>query len=457
MPGRRAPNILLINCDDLGYGDIACYGSPLNRTPHVDSLAADGMRFTDFYMGAPLCTPSRGAMMTGCYPPRIGLGTNERGSWVLFPGDAAGLNPSEVTVATLLRAQGYATKLVGKWHLGDQPEFLPTRHGFDSYYGLPYSNDMGIMEWRRDYPPLPLMRDESLVQQQPDQAALTERYTEECIRFMREERDRPFFLYLAHMYVHIPLYASKRFLAQSRNGPYGAAVECIDWSTGTLLHELGRLGLERDTLVIFTSDNGGDTRVVGCRNLPLRGSKGTTWEGGLRVPCIMRWPGRVPAGATCSEVVTAMDFLPTFARLCGAEPPADRIIDGKDIRPLMFAEPGACSAYDAFFYYQRNDLQAVRAGRYKLHLQRGELYDLVADTAETTDIASAHPDVVRDLQERADACRRDIGDAASGAKGENVRPCGMAAEPKPLTEFDPTNPYMVAMYDWGDGEDPRGN
>jgi len=455
VAARNEPNIILINCDDLGYGDVGCYGSPLNRTPAIDSLAAEGMRFTDFYMGAPLCTPSRAAMMTGCYPRRVGLGTNERGSGVLFPGDAAGLNPDEITIATILQGRGYATRLVGKWHLGDQPEFLPTRHGFDSYYGLPYSNDMGIMEWRQTYPPLPLMRDEAVIQEQPEQAALTERYTEECIRFMRENRDRPFFLYLAHMYVHVPLYTPRRFLERSQNGAYGAAVEFIDWSTAALLHELRRLGLEQDTLVIFTSDNGGALNVAGSRNLPLRGGKATTWEGGLRVPCIMRWPGRVPAGTVCSELATAMDFLPTFARLAGAEPPDDRIIDGKDIRPLMFAQSDAHTPYDAYFYYFRNDLEAVRAGRWKLHLKSGELYDLEADIGETSDLAAQEPDIVRDLMAKADACRRDLGDAATGAEGENCRPCGMVEEPRPLTEFDPDNPYMVAMYDWGDGEPPE--
>jgi arylsulfatase A-like enzyme len=449
------PNIVLINCDDLGYGDIGCYGSELNATPHTDRIAHEGVRFTDFYMAAPVCSPSRGAMMTGCYPRRIGLATNEQGAWVLFPGDSTGLSPDEITIATLLKRQGYATAHVGKWHLGDQPEFLPTRHGFDSYYGLPYSNDMGIMEWREDYPPLPLVRDEGVVQQQPDQASLTERYAEECVRFIRENRERPFFLYLAHMYVHVPLYVPPAFLDRSRNGAYGAAVECIDWCTGAILHELRRLGLDGNTLVIWTSDNGGATGVPGSSNSPLRGGKGTTWEGGPRVPCMMRWPGVIPAGRECREVATAMDLLPTLARLAGTEPPDDRIIDGHDIWPLIAGDGGAKSPYEAYFYYMRDDLEAVRSGRWKLRLKTGELYDLRADVGETTDVADDHSDIVADLEAKAEECRADIGDAVTGEEGANCRPPGLVDDPKPMTEFDPDNPYMVAMYDWGDGETPE--
>ena len=232
------PNIILVNCDDLGYGDLGCYGSPVNRTPALDRLAGEGLLFTDFYMAAPVCSPSRAAMLTGCYPRRIGMDAyGPERKPVLFPGDAEGLNPDEVTIATLLRRQGYATKLVGKWHVGDQSEFLPTRHGFDEFYGLPYSNDMGMQIQWPGYPPLPLMEDEAIVQQQPDQATLTERYVEQSVRFLRANRDRPFFLYLAHMYVHVPLFVPEHFLLSSRNGQYGAAVECIDWAMGALLHE----------------------------------------------------------------------------------------------------------------------------------------------------------------------------------------------------------------------------
>ena len=449
MPTREAvdrPNIILINCDDLGYGDIGCYGSTANKTPALDRLAAEGTRFTDFYMAAPVCTPSRGAMMTGCYPQRISLGAVDGGAWVLFPGHGSGLSSEETTVASILKQQGYATKIVGKWHLGDQPEFLPTRHGFDSYFGLPFSNDMGKMTGREDYPPLPLLRDEEVIQEQPDQAPLTERYVTEAVSFIREHQEDPFFLYFAHMYVHLPLYAPQRFLDASDNGVYGAAVECIDWSTGVIMHELKQLGLDRNTMVIFTSDNGSNGHGGGS-NAPLRGSKGTTWEGGQRLPFIVRWADTVPAGATCSEMVTSMDFLPTFAKLAGGEAPSDRIIDGKDIRPLILGEADARSPHEAFFYYLRNELQAVRAGKWKLHLREGQLYDLAADIGETTDVAEAHPEVVGELEARAAACRQDIGDTLTEVEGRNCRPCGHVDNPKPLTEFDPEHPYMIAMYD----------
>ena len=456
---KERPNIILINCDDLGYGDLSCYGSTVNATPTLDRMAAEGMRFTDFYMASPVCSPSRGAMLTGCYPPRIGFDRFD-GAWVLFPGHPVGLNPAEITIATLLRRQGYATQLVGKWHCGDQPEFLPTRHGFDHYFGLPYSNDMGRQAGRDFFPPLPLLRDEEVIQQQPDQAALTERYAEECVRFLRTNRQRPFFLYLAHMYVHLPLYAPARFLKQSRNGPYGAAVECVDWVAAVLLHELAQLGLEKNTLVVFTSDNGarGDH---GGSNAPLRGGKGTTWEGGMRVPCIMRWPGRIPAGIVCRELVSSLDFLPTFARLAGTTEPQDRIIDGRDISALLTGQPGARSPHDAFFYYRCDDLEAVRCGRWKLFVTRWddatgrqqpvtELYDLQTDIGETTNLANQNPAVVCELQEKIAACRRDLGDKATGTVGVNCRPIGRVPAGRPLTKYDVNHPYIEAMYDLTD-------
>jgi len=441
----ESPNVLLVNCDDLGYGDVGCYGSTLHSTPALDRMADEGMRFTDFYMAAPVCSPSRAAMMTGCYPQRIGLETGCE-IIVLRPGEPIGLSSEEVTVAGILKDAGFATKIIGKWHCGDQPEFLPTRHGFDSWYGIPYSNDMGITKRHPDFPPLPLMRDEEVVQEQPDQAALTERYMEEAVRFIRENRERPFFLYLAHMYVHVPLYAPERFLAQSRNGTYGATVEHIDWCMAVLFYEVQRLGLDDRTLVIFTSDNGGAPRF-GASNAPLRGQKGTTWEGGIRVPCIMRWPGVIPAGVECGEVATAMDVLPTLARLAGEEAPNDRIIDGKDILPLMMGAPDASSPYDAFYYYRELELQAVRMGDWKLHLMSGELYHLRKDIGETTDVAAEHPDVVAELRARAEVCREDLGDSVTGATGDNRRPCGRVEDPKPLTTHDLSHPYIVAMYD----------
>ena len=447
-------HLILINSAPRGYGDLGCYGSPVNHTPALDRMAAEGTRFTDFYMASSVCSPSRGGMLTGCYPPRIGFGTFE-GKAVLFPGQGVGRSTDAVTIARLLKEQGYATKMVGKWHCGDQPEFLPTRHGFDSYFGLPYSNDMGRQAGGGEkWPPLPLLRDGDVIQQQPDQAALTERYVEECVRFLREPREKPFFLYLAHMHVHLPLYAPKHFLDRSENGPYGACVAAVDWSVGVLLHELRRLGLDENTLVVFTSDNGarGDR---GGSNAPLRGGKFTTFEGGMRLPCIARWPGTVPAGAVCTEVAASIDFLPTFASLAGAPPPAGRIIDGKDITPLLRGEPGALSPHEAFFYYSMDALQAVRCGDWKLHVRRRdqvvrELYNLRDDVAETTDVAGAHPEVGAALEERLQACREDLGDSATGVPGRNRRPSGRVADPRPLTSYDPNHPYLVAMYDLPD-------
>lgn len=451
---NEKPNIVLINCDDLGYGDLGCYGSTVNKTPFLDQMASDGVRFTDFYMASPVCSPSRGAMMTGCYPSRIGFGLFN-GHHVLYPCDDVGLNPDEITIATLLKNQGYATRLVGKWHCGDQREFLPTRHGFDGYYGLPYSNDMGMSSAknskRRGYPPLPLLRDEEVVQEQPDQASLTERYMEDAVRFIRSNRNQPFFLYFAHMYVHTPLFVPKRFLDAAENGPYGAAVECVDWAAGTLLRELDLLGLADDTLVIFTSDNGSNCRNGGS-NAPLRGKKGTTWEGGQRVPCLMRWPGRIPAGTVCGELATAMDFLPALAGLAGAKTPADRIIDGVDIRPLMFNPESAESPRGDFFFSYQDRLEAVRSGDWKLHVRKGdqevkELYDLTEDVGETRNRYDDHPEIVVELERKLDAWRNDLGDQATGAVGANVRPSGKVDSADTLTHFDPNHPYIIASYD----------
>ena len=450
-PPEDRPNIILINCDDLGYGDVGCYGSKVNKTPAIDRLAAEGMRFTDFYMVSPVCSPSRGGMMTGCIPPRIGFG-EFNGCGVLFPGHAEGLNPSEITVAKLLKQQGYATALVGKWHCGDQPEFLPTNHGFDTYFGIPFSNDMGRQNCRENQlPPLPLLRDAEVIQEQPDQAGLTERYAQECLNFIRANHAAPFFLYLAHMHVHLPLIVAKRFLDQAQNGPYGAAVEAIDWVTDVILHELEKLDLDRNTLIVFTSDNGsrGDN---GGSNFPLRAGKGTTWEGGMRLPCIARWPGKIPAGAVSHEVAASIDFLPTFAALAGGRAPVDRVIDGRDIRGLLLNPQGARSPHEVFPYYKVKQIEAMRMGKWKLHLRKddkviNELYDLEADIAETHNLFDQHPDVVAAFQPFIEHYRDDIGDSAVNRTGRNCRPAGKVKNPVPLTSYDPQHPYIVAMYD----------
>ncbi len=465
------PNIILINCDDLGYGDIGCYGSKVNKTPHLDRMASEGVRFTDYHVMSPVCSASRGALMTGCYPQRIGI------TGVLFPGEGIGLHPDEITIADILKGQGYRTKIVGKWHCGDQPAFMPTNHGFDEYYGLPYSNDMGIQgktpEDRARKVPLPLMRNTDVIQQQPDQRGLTERYTEECVRFIRDNTSTgsaqasPFFLYLAHMYVHVPLFIPDRFLAQSSNGGYGGAVECIDWVAGVIFDELKRQGLDENTMVIFTSDNGSRASGEGGSNAPLRGTKGTTWEGGQRVPCIVRWPGRVPAGRVCDELITAMDFLPTFASLTGACAPQDRIIDGKDITSLLIGQAGATSPHDVFYYYMRNQLRAVRSGKWKLHFATSkmfvrqpdtvkELYDLEHDPGETQNVFDAHPEVVTELMAVAETARTDLGDELLGIEGDGCRAVGRVEQPVPLAVQDENHPYIVAYYDKADSETMMG-
>ena len=474
----RRPNIVLINCDDLGYGDLGCYGSKVHDTPALDRMAAEGMRLTDFYMASPVCSPSRGAMLTGCYPPRIGFDSFD-GLHVLFPGMGVGLNPSEITIARLLQDAGYKTAMVGKWHCGDQPEFLPTRHGFDQWLGLPYSNDMGIQpemlsaedrmrigeELGITLPdpiltPLPLMLDEDVIEAQPDQAGLTSRYLQESIRFMRDNRDEPFFLYFAHMYVHLPIYVQERFANASRNGSYGAAVACIDWATDVLLHEIADLGLDDDTIVIFTSDNGALARPGEGSNAPLRENKGTTWEGGQRVPCIVRGPGRIPAGVESATLSTAMDLYPTIAAWCGLDLPADRVLDGRDIGAVLDGTTED-SPHEAFFYWGGSCLEAVRAGRWKLHVYKSgrfgtaggpveELYDLEADIGETTNVFADHPDVVARLLALLDDARRELGDSLTDTEGTGRRPLGRVENPVPLTTFDPDHPYYMAEYDLAD-------
>jgi len=445
---ERPPNVVLIFADDLGYADVGAFGARSYQTPHLDRMAREGMRLTDFYAAQAVCSASRAALLTGCYPNRLGI------HGALGPASRHGISPDEETLAELLKARGYATAIYGKWHLGHQPEFLPTRHGFDEYFGLPYSNDM----WPRHpearpgtYPELPLIEGERVLEFMPDQTQLTRRYTERAIAFIERHRARPFFLYVPHSMPHVPLHAGERFRGRSRRGLYGDVIEEVDWSVGEILAALRKHGLERETLVVFTSDNGpwlsyGDH--AGSAG-PLREGKGTAWEGGVRVPFIARWPGRIPAGAVVREPAMTIDLLPTVARLTGARLPG-RKIDGLDIWPLLAGERGARSPHEAlFFYYQQNELQAVRAGRWKLVLphtyrtlagrpggQGGvpakyqsakaglELYDLEADAGETTDVATRHPEVVGRLAALAEQAREDMGDALTGRAGKNVREPG---------------------------------
>lgn len=444
------PNIVLINCDDLGYGDLGCYGSKINNTPAIDKMAREGTLFSDFYMASPVCSPSRGGMLTGCYPPRIGFGSFD-GDCVLFPGQGVGLDPKEKTIADVLKDVGYSTMLVGKWHCGDQKEFLPTRHGFDKYYGLPYSNDMGIQAGpKRDFPPLPLMLDEEVLQEQPDQSSITERYVEQSVRFIRDNEENPFFLYLAHMHVHLPHYPPERFLKQAKNGQYGASVECVDWATDVIIRELESLNLLENTLVIFTSDNGSNERLGGS-NTPLRGIKGTTWEGGMRVPCIMYWKGTIPKGRVCEEIVSSIDFLPSFANLAGANVSHDKIIDGKDISDLMLGK-SQVSDRDTFCYYKQNSVEAIRHKNWKLHIKKDdekiyELYDLKADIGEKNNVYEEHPEITNKLFEMIKEFQNDLGDEHEKITGKNIRPVGKVQNPKPLTSYDENHPYIIAMYD----------
>jgi len=394
-------------------------------------------------------------MLTGCHPCRIGFSQFDK-SGVLFPGQGLGLSPAEETFADLLRRAGYATHMVGKWHCGDQPEFLPTNHGFDSYYGLPYSNDMAPRESARHYPPLPLMRGCEVVEQQPDQRSLIFRYTEESTRIIRASRERPFLLYLAHMHVHLPHYVAERFLAESANERYGAAVAALDWSTGVILHELRQQGLDRNTLVIFTSDNGSRCDY-GSSNGSLRGWKNSTWEGGFRVPFLVRWPGKISPGRVCDAPLTGMDLLPTFANLAGVAPQRERPIDGVDASRLLLGSDTTTPLREVFPYYHLDNLDALRSGRWKLQLARHgrggsgeallELYDLVADPAEEHDLAEQHPEVVSQLQAAAAGIRAEFGDARLGITGSACRPAGRVENPLPLTSFDPDHPYYLALYD----------
>jgi arylsulfatase A-like enzyme len=448
----NSPNIIVMLMDNLGYGDIGCFGSRLHRTPHVDRLASEGMRFTSFYSTSGVCTPSRASLMTGCYPRRVNMHCSGHGRCVLMPIDPKGLHPSEITIARLLGNRGYATACIGKWHLGDQAPFLPTRHGFDTFFGCPYSEDMTPNDSRPHWPPLPLMRDETVVEAPADRDLLTRRYTEEAVRFIRDNRDRPFFLYLPHAMpgsTNRP-FASPPFQGVSANGPYGDSVEELDWSAGRIMATLKELDLDERTLVVWTSDNG----AVGWdppqgSNAPLRGCGYNTSEGGQRVPCVVRWPGPVPAGAVSDEVVTMMDILPTAAALAGADLPAGRVIDGHDARPLLFGAAGAASRYDetGFFYYHMHQLQAVRAGAWKLYLPlahklatlggdydrappaAAELYDLRADIGETHNLAARRPDIVQHLTRLAEHAREDLGDW--DREGANQRPAGWVADPRP--------------------------
>jgi len=427
LGSARRPNFVIILADDLGYGDLGCYGARAICTPNLDRMAAEGVRFTDFYAAAPLCSPSRASLLTGRYPVRAGVPN------VLFPTENTGLPPDEITIAELLKPLGYATGCVGKWHLGHRPPFRAHRQGFDFFYGLPYSNDSRKRRENESGAPvyadeeLPLMENDRILEAPVDQHTLTTRYTERALAFIRESKNRPFLLYLAHTAPHTPLHAAREREGKSKAGIYGDCVEEIDWSTGRVLDTLRELGLDRYTLVLFFSDNGprrsgGDPREGGGSTGGLRGWKGTTWEGGMRVPALAWWPGQIAPRRETAEVASLLDVFPTIARLAGAPLPRDRVIDGRSLDQLLMR--GTRLKDRLFCYYFGTQLQAVRLGRWKLMLQidsypekprsiwyrddkvfrahyrlfpHPQLFDLSADPGEQNDLAAKHPEIVARL------------------------------------------------------------
>ncbi|MBM3727518.1 MAG: sulfatase [Acidobacteria bacterium] len=420
---RKLPNIVLIYADDLGSGDLSCYGHPTIRTPNLDRLAADGIRFTQFYSAAPLCSPSRAALMTGRYPVRSGM------NFVLFPDSTGGIPDSELTIAQLLKRSGYATHITGKWHLGHLPQYLPTKHGFDSYFGIPFSNDMSLktnvvydeinrrrgtpqraaaaLDRYRTLPGVPLMRDEEVLERDPDQTQITARYTEDATAFIRNaaREHKPFFLYLAHTMPHVPLFASERFRGKSKAGLYGDAVEELDWSVGEIRKTLSALKLEQDTLILFSSDNGAPIQLGdhGGSNGPLREGKATTWDGGYREPFIANWKGRIMPGQVSADVASTLDIFPTLARLAGASVPEALVLDGTDLAPLLWE--GKPRPQRDFFYYHAGALHGMRRGPWKLRLRNpnqpetAELYHLEADYGERFNVAALHSDIVSQMRD----------------------------------------------------------
>ena len=470
VASARKPNFVLIVADDLGYGDIQPFGSKLNRTPNLDSLCKSGVKLTDFY-AAPLCSASRAQIMTGCYAKRVGIPD------VMFPVRRNGLSDSEETLPQILKSLGYATMCIGKWHLGDQPAFLPTSKGFDRYFGLPYSNNMDGSEGKQNpknpMPPLPLLRDSTVIEAPAVQDTLTRRYTDEAVAFIESNKDRPFFLYMPHTAVHHPLHPGEGFRGKSKNGDYGDWVEEVDWSVGKVLEVLRKNGLEQNTLVVFTSDNGA---TKSGSNAPLRGLKGSTWEGGVRVPAIASWPGKIPPSSTSSAVVGLIDILPTFAALAGGKPSGKNKIDGVDIWPV-FCGREKSAPRDAIYYFLWHRLEGVRSGDWKLVIapQKGaddsvpsgdsvgpgpaknkkvkskaeilasrekpRLYNLAKDPGETTDVADQQPEAVARLDTLIASMDADLG--IESDKKRNARPGvrkpGEVSSPQPL-ELSASNP-----------------
>ena len=457
------PNVVIIFIDDLGYADIGPFdpqGFNKFSTPNLDRMASEGMKFTDFVSSTAVCSASRAALLTGCYHRRVGI------QGALWPNSKHGLNPDELTIAELCKQKEYATACFGKWHLGDRRPFLPLQHGFDHYFGLPYSNDMwpyhpqyadlpkAVAKRKSGFPDLPLIEGNEVVNPEvlgEDQALLTTQYTERSVKFIAENHERPFLLYVPHSMVHVPLFVSEKFKGKSEAGLFGDVMMELDWSVGEILKALKEHGVDEKTLVVFTSDNGPWLNFGNHAGsaLPLREGKGTMFEGGYRVPTLMRWPNKIPAGSTCDELASTIDLLPTVAAMIDGDLP-DHKIDGKDIRPLMFGEADAKSPHEAFYcYYAGGQLQAVRDRQFKLHFphryqtMKGqepgsdgrpgnyrhemtglELYDLKNDVGESTNVADKFPEVVKRLQEHAEQARAELGDKLTERQGAGVRPRG---------------------------------
>ena len=444
---QSKPNMVVIFIDDLGYADIGPFGATKQKTPNLDRMAAEGMKLTSFY-AAPVCSVSRAQLLTGCYGARVSV------PGVFFPGNANGLHPAETTVAERLRELGYATACIGKWHLGDQAEFLPTNQGFDRYFGIPYSNDMRKKELGGTEPVCPLLRNDKVIELLTDeqQSRIVERYTDEATDFLRENKDRPFFLYLPHNAVHTPIHPGKAFQGKSANGRFGDWVEEMDWSVGRVLTTLKELSLDEKTLVLFTSDNG-PWLVRGSDGgsaLPLRGGKGSTWEGGVRVPTIARWPGRIKPNTVCDAVASTIDWMPTAVSLAGGTLPDKPIMDGRDISPLLFGE-SKVSQREAHYYFSGYKLQAVRQGPWKLAIvpqpdsgqknvadakTNPRLYNLEKEIGEVTNVADQHPEIVRNLLSLADQMNSRIG----GDQPTERRPPGECKNPQTLYPMEPDKP-----------------